>query len=113
MAYVLQAEAKAHLVRKALPVSGKLKNGDAVEMDLLDTANGSVEDLEALYEIFAEVLREGRTYPQQGPLDFDAFKSYYLSHDTVFVARRGNIILGAFYIKPNFPGRCSHICNHG
>ncbi len=22
-------------------------------------------------------------------------------------------ILGAFYLKPNFPGRCSHICNAG
>jgi hypothetical protein len=21
--------------------------------------------------------------------------------------------LGGFYIKPNFPGRCSHICNGG
>ena len=21
--------------------------------------------------------------------------------------------MGAFYIKPNFPGRCSHICNAG
>ena len=25
----------------------------------------------------------------------------------------GEGILGAFYIKPNFPGRCNHICNHG
>ena len=22
-------------------------------------------------------------------------------------------LLGAFFIKPNFPGRCSHICNAG
>ena len=112
MAYVLQAEAKAHLVRAALPISGVLsKSGDAVLLELLDGENET--DLMALYEIFAEILREGKTYPQQGPLDFDAFKSYYLSHDTVFVARRGRDILGSFYIKPNFPGRCSHICNHG
>ena len=69
------------------------------------------------------MIEEGRTYPQEGPVDdVEGFKAYYLSHD-VFVLRdvkareetngQGNSILGAFYVKPNFPGRCDHICNHG
>ncbi|KAG8199280.1 hypothetical protein JTE90_003702 [Oedothorax gibbosus] len=37
---------------------------------------------------------------------------YYLSHN-VFVARSNGSLVGAFYVKPNFPGRSSHICNAG
>jgi GNAT superfamily N-acetyltransferase len=27
--------------------------------------------------------------------------------------RNGTDLLGCFYVKPNFPGRCSHVCNGG
>ncbi|KAG5190470.1 acyl-CoA N-acyltransferase [Tribonema minus] len=47
-------------------------------------------------------------------LDVDAFKGYFLSHNA-FVVRAvdSGHVMGVFYIKPNFPGRCSHICNGG
>jgi len=35
--------------------------------------------------------------------------SPHLSNDVINAGE----ILGCFYIKPNFPGRCSHICNGG
>lgn len=56
----------------------------------------------------------------------DDYRAYFLSH-TAFCVRaldngmdtlrrnssRKGEILGCFYIKPNFPGRCSHVCNGG
>ena len=41
-------------------------------------------------------------------------QGYFLSH-AAFVVRdvASGAVLGAFYVKPNFPGRCSHICNGG
>ena len=56
----------------------------------------------------------GNSYPQDDMTNIEDFRKYYLSHD-VFVCKdhETDEVLGAFYIKPNFPGRCSHICNAG
>lgn len=52
--------------------------------------------------------------PQDRQLDFEGFRAYYLSHDAfTCVDDASGECIGAFYIKPNFPGRCSHICNAG
>ena len=41
--------------------------------------------------------------------------AYHLfsEHDKYAKEKMGQDILGCFYIKPNFPGRCAHICNGG
>lgn len=75
-------------------------------------------------------LEEGRSWPFESQLSLDGFRAYFLSH-AAFVVRRavdgdnddedkgededghGDRVLGAFYVKPNFPGRCAHICNGG
>ena len=119
MAYVVDNESRAHLVDRYLPLRASLKTGREVELVLLKAPHDD-RDLAALKDTFAQVIEEGTSYPQRGPVTMESFKEYYLSHD-VFVLRdasergeggRGEI-LGAFYVKPNFPGRCSHICNHG
>jgi hypothetical protein len=73
------------------------------------------------------IIREGRSWPFEDEFkSVDEWRGYFLSH-TAFVVRaldngmdaaRKNSsspgdVLGCFYIKPNFPGRCSHICNGG
>lgn len=70
-------------------------------------------DYDGVYGMLKEVVEEGQTYPQD-TMDKEHFENYYLSHD-VFVVRDllTKEILGSFYIKPNFPGRSSHICNAG
>jgi GNAT superfamily N-acetyltransferase len=69
----------------------------------------------------------GRSWPFDQEFEsVDDWRGYFLSH-TAFVVRAINNgmdsskrnsssageILACFYIKPNFPGRCSHICNGG
>lgn len=73
-----------------------------------------------------DIINEGRTWPFDKQFaDETAYRGYFLSHDA-FVVRaldpgldsnhatsaEGDV-LGAFYVKPNFPGRCSHVCNGG
>jgi len=99
-----------------LPIRKILNNGIAVELDWMHPQEqGSVRDL------LNTVIIEGKTYPQDQPLSEVEFAAYWLSQDA-FVVRAvkdtdtqpGDIaVLGAFYLKPNFPGRCSHICNAG
>ncbi|KAF9933701.1 hypothetical protein FBU30_004709 [Linnemannia zychae] len=86
--------------------------------------------LEAMHRIFNAEVERGDTYPHEFVLDADQFSGYFLGGDA-FVLIRGDYkdandvqtkstaedwsddLLGFFYVKPNFPGRCSHICNGG
>ena len=101
-----------------LPIRTILKDGTRIELDEMSV--DEKVDVKALLNI---VIIEGQTYPQAQPLSEEEFATYWMSGDA-FVVRlvddlEGNAkmklgkILGAFYLKPNFPGRCSHICNAG
>ncbi|KAG0018808.1 hypothetical protein BGZ82_000327 [Podila clonocystis] len=87
--------------------------------------------VEAMRKVFNDEVLRGDTYPHETVVDMQGFKSYFFGGDA-FVLLRGDYtsaelvpttrtsieewdhdLLGFFYIKPNFPGRCSHICNGG
>ncbi|MBE9103824.1 GNAT family N-acetyltransferase [Nostoc cf. edaphicum LEGE 07299] len=97
------------------PLIKVLKNGMLVELDYMHT-----QEKEVVRSLLNVVIVEGKTYPQKQPLSPTEFSAYWLSKDA-FVVRTSVVdpthkpkeILGAFYLKPNFPGRCSHICNAG
>ncbi|KAJ3303489.1 hypothetical protein HDV03_003766 [Kappamyces sp. JEL0829] len=65
-----------------------------------------------LHRLLNEIIDQGQTYPQEHPLDFEAFTAYF-SPAFACTERSTGQVLGAFYVKPNYPGRCSHICNGG
>lgn len=104
-----------------LPLQTTLKNGRKVEIGPADE-----HDWPLLFTLLNEIIEEGRGWPFDAPFDtMDKFCGYFLSH-AAFVVRGvelgidsnnefspGGEILGTFYIKPNYPGRCSHICNGG
>ncbi|EJD40391.1 hypothetical protein AURDEDRAFT_70185 [Auricularia subglabra TFB-10046 SS5] len=98
------------------------------------------ELLQLLHAGFNDELERGRTYPQEGPMDLAAFSAYYFAADVfigVLVAKSGNAtaqtldaarggrsweesVAGCYYasnkakrVKPNYPGRSSHVCNAG
>jgi GNAT superfamily N-acetyltransferase len=72
-------------------------------------------------------IEGGDTYPMMDGLPYDRFASYWFQNFGA-VMLLGNIesaedvspdkdwatqCLGSFYIKPNYPGRSSHVCNAG
>jgi RimJ/RimL family protein N-acetyltransferase len=82
--------------------------------------------LEFLCEEFNQEIFEGQTYPMETPFELDNFKHYWFgSFGAVFLLGShlpadddptidwGQFCLGTFYVKPNYPGRCSHVCNAG
>eukprot|EP01060_Flectonema_neradi_P009899 TRINITY_DN17051_c0_g2_i1.p1 TRINITY_DN17051_c0_g2~~TRINITY_DN17051_c0_g2_i1.p1 ORF type:complete len:216 (+),score=28.20 TRINITY_DN17051_c0_g2_i1:76-648(+) len=73
-----------------------------------------LEKEEAALAAFNEVIEEGTAWPFEDNFDMEGFESYFLSH-AAFGVRDGETdeLLSIFYIKPNFPGRCSHVCNGG
>ncbi|HEY9301485.1 MAG TPA: N-acetyltransferase, partial [Phormidium sp.] len=92
-----------------LPIRQELKTGELIQLDWM-----LPEETDAVRALFNQVVIEGQTYPQEKPVSEAEFAAYWLVKDA-FVVRESNSneIFGAFYIKPNFPGRCSHICNAG
>jgi L-amino acid N-acyltransferase YncA len=98
-----------------LPLDKTLRNGKTVQLDRMQEAEG-----DKVRSLFNAVIVEGQTYPQKHPLSEAEFAGYWLVGDAFVI--RGSLlssptdqtkILAAFFIKPNFPGRCNHICNAG
>jgi ribosomal protein S18 acetylase RimI-like enzyme len=76
-------------------------------------------DFEEVRALLNLEIEEGNTYPYKSLMDESNFRAYFLSGDA-FVLRlqdpddeSHDVVLGTFYVKPNFPGRSSHICNGG
>lgn len=115
-----------------LPIIRQLPNQTWVELDEIKPG-----EIALVRSLLNAIVAEGLSYPQQEPLSPEAFADYWLK-GTAYVVRPLSPpseaspsgpsplhstpspstdsppkILGAFYIKPNFPGRCSHICNAG
>ena len=71
-------------------------------------------DHEALFELFADVVGSGDGYPHAAPLTRGTFDATWVAPVTlVAVARLDQLLVGAYYLKPNFPGRAAHIANAG
>ena len=95
-------------------------------------ANSVPERLLAyLCQQFNIEIEKGDTYPMVNPMALDVFKKYWFqnfgaimimgsveSHQGVWDmdsagVKWEEVALGSFYIKPNYPGRSSHVCNGG
>jgi GNAT superfamily N-acetyltransferase len=71
------------------------------------------EELE-LFELFGRVVGAKEGYPHAPPLTRDAFDETWVNHvSVVVVARADGALGGAYYLKPNQPGRAAHIANAG
>jgi len=97
--------------------------------------------VEYLHAEFASDVEAGMTYPQEGAMGKDDFEAYFFAAD-VLVGILGHkaspefadgmmhevdlgvdetkngrtwedCVIGFYYVKPNYPGRSSHICNAG
>ncbi|KAJ5125782.1 hypothetical protein N7448_005096 [Penicillium atrosanguineum] len=79
-----------------------------------------------LHAEFSAEIERGSTYPMEQPMELEQFAQYWfgtfcvlavLDEEGVEGLQEGRewdrVCLGTFYIKPNYPGRCSHICNAG
>ncbi|KAH3675540.1 hypothetical protein WICMUC_002629 [Wickerhamomyces mucosus] len=77
-----------------------------------------------LYEQFNLEVERGLTYPHLELLTKKEFLDYFFASFTAIFLKEGSHpsdvkgdwkkdFLGVYYIKPNYIGRCSHICNAG
>ena len=87
------------------PVDAKLKDGSPVQLVLADK-----QDIEPLRSLYRVIVEEGTSYPHDRFPDEDAFMDYWFRGKSTVAAyvpdRAGAAgMAGAFYLKPNWPGR--------
>lgn len=95
-------------------------DGKTVEilLDVFPVENDEV--LQQGMDLMNKVIEEGRSWPfDEAFSTMESYCGYFHSHASFWVHFGDNEkssnseILGCFYAKPNFPGRCSHVCNGG
>eukprot|EP01064_Diplonema_japonicum_P032774 TRINITY_DN6253_c0_g1_i1.p1 TRINITY_DN6253_c0_g1~~TRINITY_DN6253_c0_g1_i1.p1 ORF type:complete len:200 (+),score=38.73 TRINITY_DN6253_c0_g1_i1:49-648(+) len=97
-----------------VPFNCKLKEGRDVVMDWVVRTELTEEQKEEMLGVFNSMVEDGRSWPFEESFDWEAFEGYFLSH-AAFALRTTDTgaLVSLFYIRPNFPGRCSHVCNGG
>jgi L-amino acid N-acyltransferase YncA len=67
-------------------------------------------DLKDLYAIFQEIVLGGEVFPYPAETTFEQFKQIWLPEESFsFVAVCEDKICGAYYVKPQWPGRGAHV----
>jgi hypothetical protein len=95
------------------PADATLKDRSPVQLVLADN-----QDIEPLRRLYRVIVDEGNFYPHDRFPDQDAFMDYWFrgkSTVAAYVPDRANAVgmVGAFYLKPNWPGRARHVANAG
>lgn len=72
------------------------------------------DEIEALFALFAGIVARREGYPHLPPLTREVFDATWVQPVSAVVAARiAGEFVGAYYLKPNFPGRGAHIANAG
>jgi len=97
----------------SFPVDTKLKDSSSVQLMLADE-----RDVEPLRQLYRTIVDEGNSYPHDRFPDQDEFMEYWFRGKRIVVAyvpdrAHAAGMVGAFYLKPNWPGRAGHVANAG
>ena len=104
---------KGYKLSLTFPVEAKLKDGSPVQLVLADQ-----QDVEPLRRLYRVIVEEGVSYPHDRFPDQDDFMDYWFLGKSTVVAyipdrARAAGMAGAFYLKPNWPGRARQVANAG
>lgn len=97
----------------SFPLDAKLKDGSPVRLVL---AGG--QDVEPLKRLYRVIVDEGTSYPHERCPNHQEFMEYWFHGKSTVAAystdpARAADMAGAFYLKPNWPGRARHVANAG
>ncbi|KAL4940820.1 hypothetical protein BDV06DRAFT_213147 [Aspergillus oleicola] len=114
------------------PIHTTLKTGQTATLYPITTGPSFLPQslLKFLHKEFTAEIEKGCTYPMEEVMEYSRFGEYWFGcFGVVAVLDSKNDsgeekglsedrdwereCLGTFYVKPNYPGRCSHVCNAG
>ncbi len=107
-----------HLYAKGLRAAriGEKKVQESREYPLLDgyfLTESTLQDEEGLYEIFQEISGINGYFPNASTSLAEFQDQFFSKGSRVYVCKErvSGEVIGGFYLRPNFPGRGSHIVN--
>lgn len=95
------------------PIEARLRDGTPIQLVLADQ-----KDVEPLRQLYRMIVTEGTSYPHDRVPDDEDFLDYWVRGKSTVAAylsdcTRSHEMLGAFYLKPNWPGRARQVANAG
>ena len=79
---------------------------------MVDIRKATESDKSAIWKIIEPIIRSGDTYVFEPETPEDEMLDYWFAPEKhVYVAEDDGKILGTFWLKPNYPGQGSHVCN--
>ena len=69
------------------------------------------DDRDALLAMMNQVIARGDAFVYDEPFDAERMRQWIAMYAQAFVARHEGRIVGGYFLRPNFPGRGSHVCN--
>lgn len=119
-----------------MPLEVEVKQGLRITISRLCSCDTVA--VQAAVDLLRYGIEQDNAWPFETALDTEGFNQYFLSHaafqctleappcaepmplndpstdaPSSAASSTARNVVGAFYIKPNFPGRCDHICNGG
>ena len=68
-------------------------------------------DLPSLLAIMNQVVARGDAFVYDQPFDAPSMRRWIEMYAHAFVAEYHGRVVGAYLLRPNFPGRGAHVCN--
>ena len=68
-------------------------------------------DLQAMVDVWNEVVRDGIAFPQEDELDLQTGAAFFSDQTYCGIAEEDGQVLGLYILHPNNVGRCGHIAN--
>lgn len=95
------------------PLDARLKDGTLIQL-----RPAGPEDLEPLRRLYGVIVAEGTSYPHDRAPDDEEFLDYWVRGMSTVVActrfhESPSELIGAFYLKANWPGRARQVANAG
>ena len=79
---------------------------------MIEIRAATQSDKPMIWRIIEPIIASGDTYVFSSETPRDEMLDYWFAPDKhVYVAEQDGKILGTFWLKPNYPGLGSHVCN--
>jgi ribosomal protein S18 acetylase RimI-like enzyme len=79
---------------------------------MITIRSATEQDKPAVWQIIEPIISTGDTYIFDPDTPEDEMIAYWFAPEKyVYVAEQDGEILGTFWLKPNYPGLGSHVCN--
>jgi L-amino acid N-acyltransferase YncA len=85
----------------------------SLRQDPVDVRLADASDVDALFEVFRDVVASGGAEPRGGRATREVFVEGWVRERQVYAARQNGVTVGGYFLRSNFPAFAAHIAQGG